>query len=55
MADSDDSYNFSEIKPFLDKLREGYDFVIGNRLKGKMEKKQCHLHIDILELQYYHF
>lgn len=38
MADSDDSYNFLEIKPFLDKLREGYDFVIGNRLKGKIEK-----------------
>lgn len=38
MADSDDSYNFLEIKPFLDKLREGYEFVIGNRLKGKIEK-----------------
>lgn len=38
MADSDDSYNFLEIKPFLDELRKGYDLVIGNRFKGQMEK-----------------
>ena len=38
MGDADDSYNFLEIMPILDKLREGYDFVIGNRYKGKIEK-----------------
>ena len=38
MGDADDSYNFLEIKPILEKLREDYDFVIGNRYKGKMEK-----------------
>lgn len=38
MGDSDDSYNFEELMPFLEKLREGNDLVIGNRYKGKMEK-----------------
>lgn len=38
MGDADDSYNFLEIMPYITSLREGYDFVIGNRLKGKIEK-----------------
>lgn len=38
MGDADDSYNFLEIKAFLEELEKGYDFVIGNRLKGKIEK-----------------
>jgi hypothetical protein len=36
MGDSDDSYDFSQIGAFLDKLREGYDLVIGNRFSGKI-------------------
>lgn len=28
MGDSDDSYDFSNIMPFMEKLREGYDLVI---------------------------
>lgn len=38
MGDADDSYNFLELDNFMKKLREGYDIVIGNRYKGKMEK-----------------
>lgn len=38
MGDADDSYNFLEIKDFIQKLEEGYDFVIGNRYQGKIEK-----------------
>lgn len=34
LGDSDDSYNFLEIKPFYDKLVEGADMVIGNRFAG---------------------
>ena len=34
MGDADDSYNFSDLTPFVDKLREGYDLVMGNRFKG---------------------
>jgi glycosyltransferase involved in cell wall biosynthesis len=34
MGDADDSYDFSALEPFLDKLREGYDLVIGNRFLG---------------------
>lgn len=37
MADSDASYDFSDLDPFLQKLREGYDLVMGNRFKGKFK------------------
>ncbi|QCE33776.1 glycosyltransferase family 2 protein [Acetobacteraceae bacterium] len=38
MGDADDSYNFSALAPFVEKLREGYDLVMGNRFKGGIEK-----------------
>ncbi|MFI5221059.1 MAG: glycosyltransferase [Bacteroidia bacterium] len=38
MADSDDSYDFSNLNPFVEKLREGYDLVMGNRFKGGIKK-----------------
>jgi glycosyltransferase involved in cell wall biosynthesis len=34
MGDSDDSYDFSSLLPFVEKLREGYDLVMGNRFRG---------------------
>lgn len=34
MADCDDSYDWTAIGPFVEKLREGYDLVMGTRLKG---------------------
>jgi len=34
MGDADDSYDFSEIAPFVQKLREGYQMVMGCRLPG---------------------
>lgn len=34
MADSDDSYDLEHLEPFLEKLREGYDLVMGNRFQG---------------------
>jgi len=34
MGDSDDSYDFGDIGRFVKPLREGYDAVIGSRLKG---------------------
>ena len=38
MGDADDSYDFSNLMPFITKLREGYDLVMGNRFKGGIEK-----------------
>jgi len=38
MGDADDSYDFSKLMPFVLKLREGYDVVMGNRFKGGIEK-----------------
>lgn len=34
MGDSDDSYDFSNLDPFIQKLREGSDLVMGNRFLG---------------------
>lgn len=34
MGDSDDSYDFSKLEPFIEKLRQGNDLVIGNRFAG---------------------
>ncbi|MDJ1485449.1 glycosyltransferase family 2 protein [Cytophagaceae bacterium YF14B1] len=39
MGDSDDSYDFSALESFMQKLREGYDLVMGNRFKGGIEKE----------------
>ena len=34
MGDSDDSYDFTDLMPFVEKLREGYELVMGNRFRG---------------------
>lgn len=38
MADSDDSYDLMNLMPFLEKLRLGYELVMGNRFKGGIQK-----------------
>lgn len=38
LADPDGTYDFKEIPRFLSFLEQGYDFVIGNRFKRKIEK-----------------
>jgi glycosyltransferase involved in cell wall biosynthesis len=37
MGDSDDSYDFSNLDKYVEKLREGYDLVMGNRFKGGIQ------------------
>ena len=37
MGDADDSYDFTDIKRFVDKLRAGADLVMGNRLAGEIK------------------
>ena len=34
MGDCDDSYDFTDLKPFVDRLRGGADLVMGNRFAG---------------------
>ena len=34
IGDSDQSYDFSALSPFVEKLRDGYDLVMGNRFRG---------------------
>jgi len=38
MADCDGTYDFNEIPQFIEHLKHNYDFVIGNRFAGKIEK-----------------
>ena len=38
MGDADDSYNFLNLMPFVEKLRESYDLVMGNRFAGGIAK-----------------
>lgn len=37
MGDADDSYDFVNLMPFVEKLREGYDLVMGNRFRGGIQ------------------
>ncbi|HWS45979.1 MAG TPA: glycosyltransferase family 2 protein [Acidimicrobiia bacterium] len=37
MGDADDSYDFSNLDPFLERLRAGDDLVMGNRFRGGIE------------------
>lgn len=37
MGDADDSYDFLNLMPFVEKLREGYELVMGNRFAGGIE------------------
>lgn len=37
MGDADDSYDFTHVPRFLEKLRQGYDLVMGNRFKGGIQ------------------
>jgi len=34
MGDADDSYDFGKLEEFVDRLRQGDEFVMGNRFKG---------------------
>jgi glycosyltransferase involved in cell wall biosynthesis len=37
MGDADDSYDFADVPRFVEKLREGYDVVMGNRFRGAIK------------------
>jgi glycosyltransferase involved in cell wall biosynthesis len=38
MGDADESYDFSNLMPFINELRNGCDLVMGNRFKGGIKK-----------------
>ena len=38
MGDCDGSYDFSNLEEFIDKIRNGYDLVVGNRFAGGIKK-----------------
>jgi glycosyltransferase involved in cell wall biosynthesis len=38
LGDADLTYDFSNIEMFYNKLKEGYEFIVGNRFKGYIEQ-----------------
>lgn len=44
MGDADDSYDFGSLMPFVEKLREGHDLVMGNRFAGGIEPGAMPIH-----------
>jgi glycosyltransferase involved in cell wall biosynthesis len=38
VGDADDSYDFSSLMPFVERLRAGADLVMGNRFRGGIER-----------------
>src|SRR5262249_7307598 len=38
MGDADDSYDFSNLEPFIHELRQGDELVMGNRFKGGIKR-----------------
>ena len=38
MGDADCTYDFRQLAPFMEKLREGYEYVMGSRWRGSIEK-----------------
>jgi glycosyltransferase involved in cell wall biosynthesis len=38
MGDADDSYDFTDVPRFVEKLREGNDIVMGNRFSGEIKQ-----------------
>jgi glycosyltransferase involved in cell wall biosynthesis len=37
LGDADCTYDFRELRPFLEKFEEGYEFVMGSRFRGSIE------------------
>jgi glycosyltransferase involved in cell wall biosynthesis len=37
MGDADCTYDFRNLAPFVDKFREGYEYVMGSRFRGSIE------------------
>lgn len=44
LGDADGSHDFSEAPRFIDKWREGYEFVIGNRYRGEIKARAMPWH-----------
>src|SRR5882757_601038 len=38
LGDADLTYDFREIRPFLEKFRDGYEYIMGSRFKGSIEE-----------------
>jgi glycosyltransferase involved in cell wall biosynthesis len=44
LGDADCTYDFRNLSPFIEKLEQGFDLVLGNRFKGIIEKDAMPFH-----------
>jgi glycosyltransferase involved in cell wall biosynthesis len=44
LGDADCTYDFRDLSPFIKKIDEGFDLVVGNRFKGQIEKGAMPMH-----------
>jgi glycosyltransferase involved in cell wall biosynthesis len=44
MGDADCTYDFRQLKPFVEKFQEGYEYVMGSRWAGSIEKDSMPWH-----------
>ena len=44
LGDADCTYDFRNLSPFVEKLEQGFDLVLGNRFKGMIEKDAMPFH-----------
>jgi glycosyltransferase involved in cell wall biosynthesis len=44
LGDADCTYDFRNLEPFIEKLKEGFDLVVGNRFRGSIEKNAMPFH-----------
>lgn len=54
LGDSDMTYDFRNIAGYVDSLRKGYNLVVGNRIKGNMQKGAMpfinkHIELEIIK------
>lgn len=52
IADGDGTYNFGDMSHFIKLLRQGYDYVSGSRLKGKILKGSMPWHHRYIEVPF---
>lgn len=38
MGDADCTYDFRQLKPFVEKFRQGYEYIMGSRFRGSIER-----------------
>ena len=53
LADADGTYDFEEIPNFLAAFSQGWDFILGNRFKGRSTREPCPGHTSTSAIRFF--